>query len=711
MYTRARNKLVKVAVLLALAGCAGGLAAAPAAAATDGAYPDVYWVNSCATTASINAALVFTARSFGAMTTVQNCASMSAGLQIDAIGGVGNGASGNWSAITPTPAIRIIGVNAWGLADCNLHHDGFSASYYYGDNGVNYGVPSITIDCHGLSGNSNAGYLNQKITSSRYFGFQASCTFAGGCVPTGANGLVYALTGVTLEAQETSGPSLLAVPSNNLYYQSGWVRGLFPVTIAASDPSGVCSLQAIVNGRTINAYVDQTPDTTRWSQCGGNSIGGTVDTTAYPNGQGTINLSYSAVNAAGAVSSASRSINVDNETPTVSLSGPTDALLTAGTQYVVARASAGPSGVAAISCSVDGGTRQTFPGSAARVSVAGIGAHIVSCFAQNHALNANGQPGKSPSASFGLTIRRATVAGIAFSRIVNPLRCRTVRIRVRSKPHYTARHHRRRRIPGRTKIRRVTRCHPRIARREVLVVEHRHGRTIKVHKTKRVVLLPHTVAQPTLRVRYGKPATVSGVLLLANGAPLAGHPVAILAAPNNGLGQFVLAGMVMTGANGSWTTTLTPGPSRLIEAAYTGDTTTEPVTSSLATLTVPAKIKLVRVTPRVSWGGTVHMVGELLGGYLPQGGALVRLEIGHGNSSTTFGVKEHVTTEQFTTSYQFGEGDPSNPIRFWFKLATLPQGDYPYAPAFSRRRYVIVGGQPARSVRHRHKRHRARQRR
>ena len=218
---------------------------------------------------------------------------------------------------------------------------------------------------------------------------------------------------------------------------------------------------------------------------------------------------------------------------------------------------------------------------------------------------------------------------------------------------------------------------------------------------KRVVLLPHTVAQPTLRVRYGKRATVSGVLLLANGTPLAGTSVAILAAPDNGLGQFALAGTATTAANGSWTITVPPGPSRLIEAAYPGDSATEPVTSSIATLTVPARIKLVRVTPRVAWGGTVHIVGELLGGYLPPGGALVRLEIGHGNSSTTFGVKEHVATEQFTTSYQFGEGDPSDYTRFWFKLATLPQGDYPYASASSRRRYVLVGGRPSSPSSHR----------
>ena len=47
----------------------------------------------------------------------------------------------------PDPGMRIVGVNAFGYADCNLHGDGFNASYFYGDNGDNYGVPQITIDC------------------------------------------------------------------------------------------------------------------------------------------------------------------------------------------------------------------------------------------------------------------------------------------------------------------------------------------------------------------------------------------------------------------------------------------------------------------------------------------------------------------------------------------------------------------------------------
>lgn len=113
-----------------------------------------------------------------------------------------------------------------------------------------------------------------------------------------------------------------------------------------------------------------------------------------------------------------------------------------------------------------------------------------------------------------------------------------------------------------------------------------------------------------------------------------------------------------------------------------------------AHLMVPARVDLLKVTPqRVAWGGTVRLVGQLRGGYLPRGGALVRLRIGQGSAVTTYGVREHVKgTGRFTTSYTFGAGDPNTSRSFWFQIASLPMGDYPYAPANSRRVSVVVGG-------------------
>jgi hypothetical protein len=134
-----------------------------------------------------------------------------------------------------------------------------------------------------------------------------------------------------------------------------------------------------------------------------------------------------------------------------------------------------------------------------------------------------------------------------------------------------------------------------------------------------------------------------------------------------------------------------------VKAYYPGAATTLSSTSAPVTLVVPAKIKLLRITPRkVAWGGTIQLLGQLEGGYLPPDGALVRLRIGEGSAVTTYGVHEHVTgSGRFSTSYTFGVGDPATIRSYWFQIATLPMGDYPYAPANSGKLSVTVGGYPA----------------
>jgi len=682
----------------------------------------VYYVNSCATNASVNSAPIFSSSTSGGMTVGQDCASLSAGLQINAYEGVFDGASGNWSAIPPTPAMQIVGVNASGLADCNLHSDGFTADYYYGDGNTNYGVPSITVDCHGGSGNGDAGDFNGFIQPSGYFGFQASCQKSGGCTPTGANGLVFGATGITLAVQETTGPALTAVGSNNLYYQSGWARGTFPADLSAADASGVCSMQIAANGRVLNSYSDPSPDTSNWSQCPGSSLPASVDTTSYPNRAGAITLSYSAANAAGAVSSASKSSNVDNQTPSVSLTGPTDAPSTAGTQYVTATTSAGPSGIAAIYCSVDAGAIQTFAGATASIPVTGLGSHVISCYAHNRAVNANGQPAQSATATFDLSIRQPTAAVITFARIADALRCHraTETIKVRGQRRIVKRHGKKIVVPGgeRTIKKTVRRCHARTVRRRVTVIVKRHGKRVRIHKLQWVVVSPHAVDKPTLTIAHGKATTVSGYLGLVDGTALSGASVEVVAAPNNGLGQFAPIAGVTTNAYGEWSAAVPAGPSRLIEAAYTGDGTTEPVTSGPVTLIVPARIGM-SISPRVlPWRATVTIRGHLEGGYVPPDGVALRLLIRYPGSRRASSLLALRTNARgtFKIKWSFGSGRGVATYPLWI-ATTATESDYPFSAA-SARRTSVTFGRPTPRHHHRrqhraaqHKRHRARQHR
>jgi hypothetical protein len=216
---------------------------------------------------------------------------------------------------------------------------------------------------------------------------------------------------------------------------------------------------------------------------------------------------------------------------------------------------------------------------------------------------------------------------------------------------------------------------------------------------KRNCKTPHPHLTATLSVAHGHSVTIHGLVTTPQGVPLPGQSVGISTALDNYMDVFRDVSTVTTAPDGRWTATLPPGPSRIIRAVTDGTATVLPA-SGQVTAIVPADIKLLKVWPRhVAWGGTVHLVGQLFGGHLPPGGALVRLRIGYGSTYNTYGVKEHVAGDgRFSTVASFGPGDPSILRTYWFQIASLPMGNYPYAPAASQRVPVIVGGDPSRAA-------------
>ena len=123
----------------------------------------------------------------------------------------------------------------------------------------------------------------------------------------------------------------------------------------------------------------------------------TIHTSQY--GNGAMPLTLGAWDAAGLTVNYTKTIHIDNSQPTVSLSGPTNAPSTAGTQFVTATGRAGPSGVQGISCSVDNAPAHWYASSTARVPVAGVGEHSVRCQASNNAATrAETSTGRPPPA-------------------------------------------------------------------------------------------------------------------------------------------------------------------------------------------------------------------------------------------------------------------------------------------------------------------------
>ena len=120
-----------------------------------------------------------------------------------------------------------------------------------------------------------------------------------------------------------------------------------------------------------------------------------------------------------------------------------------------------------------------------------------------------------------------------------------------------------------------------------------HFKTIKVL----VVTGRKQRATTSLRVPYGHSVTIHGVYTTSQGAPLAGQPVNLLAAPDNHTNAFTPLTTVTTARDGSWTAIVPPGPSRVIRAVTNGTPTILPSSGQVTTI-VPADIKLAqRVAP------------------------------------------------------------------------------------------------------------------
>jgi hypothetical protein len=291
-----------------------------------------------------------------------------------------------------------------------------------------------------------------------------------------------------------------------------------------------------------------------------------------------------------------------------------------------------------------------------------------------------------------LPLRIASDQDVSLTKIVNPVRRKVVVKRVRVGWHWATirrgNHLVRVKRGGHFKTIKTTEYIRRCTTKRVRTGPH-------TWKLKRTCAPQHVSVTSTLQVPYGHSVTVHGLYTTGQGVPLSGQTVHIFAAPNNGLGAFGQIATATTAGDGTWTATLAPGPSRVIRADTEGTATILP-SSGQATIIVPARIRLIKVWPRhVAWGGTVHLVGQLFGGYLPAGGALVRLRIGYKSTYNTYGVEEHVTGDgRFSTVATFGPGDPSVFRTYWFQIASLPMGNYPFAPAASQRVPVVVGGHP-----------------
>jgi hypothetical protein len=437
---------------------------------------------------------------------------------------------------------------------------------------------------------------------------------------------------------------LTAADWNNLFYHSGWVRGNgWGVALSSSDPSGVCNLRALLDGILIQGPISGL-NRASWVQCSDPSlwIGPSVDTTGYPAGT-PLQLIYQAENAAGNWStSATATSYIDNSPVDLSLSGPTDAPVNAGTQHITATATAGPSGVSAISCSVDGSPRvqQPLNGAAtqtatAQVPVSGLGAHHLSCYASNRAADSSGALATSPTRNWSLRLGVPVAAGLTFSKLIRS--CRHVTV----------------------------------------------GHKARIRCKKR------SVTRPVARVAHGQRMPVRGWFATSDGTALSHVPVSIMATPDDNPNGWRKIAAVVTSADGSWSATVPSGPSRLIAASYGGGPTTEPAWSPHGRLLAPAKSTLR--TPRAvvhfgAFGVNARFKGRLVGGYVPPRGATIAVQALDRGIWRTIATATTDRYGRWDAHYRITGGPGSYAIRVYVPR----QGGYPWEAAYSGRATLVV---------------------
>ncbi|WP_249010897.1 hypothetical protein [Conexibacter sp. DBS9H8] len=324
----------------------------------------------------------------------------SSGVGVTApLGGAAVGDRGLWVVQSPNPALVITNADFLAPVATFTTSPGWGGGSYWAGGGSSW-TSSVTT-------------FSAPMDSS-YVGIQLVCGDSKGCapVPKGTFPPGVGLGGVSLTVNENTGPSLIAVGADNLFYQGGWVWNAaddpWPVELTGDDPSGICGFAAKVASPTKQTVLQgATPQGTtpsQFQQCANDwTWPGTVDTDQFVPTSGSLQLALSATDAANNTTSASTTIKVDNVAPTISLTPQNDvnpggwAVNHAVT--VTVAPTAGPSGIADVSCSDTVGA-STSPLSLAadpgaggdyQVTVDGNGAHHIACSVTNNAVNPQGQ--------------------------------------------------------------------------------------------------------------------------------------------------------------------------------------------------------------------------------------------------------------------------------------------------------------------------------
>ena len=197
-----------------------------------------------------------------------------------------------------------------------------------------------------------------------------------------------------------------------------------------------------------------------------------------------------------------------------------------------------------------------------------------------------------------------------------------------------------------------------------------------------------------LTVPFGAGAALSGRLLSADGAGLAGRRLRVVSRPSHGALMRRQVAAVRTGGHGSFRLLLPPGPSRRVTVVYRGEPGLARARRPALALRVRGAATLSAAPRSLRTGQALHLWGRVRarGAPLPRRGKLVAIQY-YENEARVWRpvlVTRSDHSGRFHARYRFRYIAGSARIRL--RAVALAEERWPYAPGASRPLLVRVSG-------------------
>jgi hypothetical protein len=186
-----------------------------------------------------------------------------------------------------------------------------------------------------------------------------------------------------------------------------------------------------------------------------------------------------------------------------------------------------------------------------------------------------------------------------------------------------------------------------------------------------------------VRVKFGRPVTIRGQLVLSGRRPVSGVPITITTTPRVAGAAPSVEATGTVGANGRFVIQLAKGPARLASITYPGGSGSLPAERRLR-LMVPASSTIKASRTRLGGAGLVRFRGRVRGG--ASGNLVVVLQGKEQGRWRTFADTRTRKGGRWAASYRFSGRPGDYPIR----VRVRRQANLPYETGYSKRVTVHV---------------------